>query len=283
MSHAPYPVDLSAASHNEPLPDSARPLSQLIVLNSEDRIDASTTPNGRYRIKVKPVCKGVFAAQFKSFTGTITPYNVSTNSNYRLTINVPNGGSTTHYFYDFQFTPGDWTLQNILDVLNDQPYLRFTYNITTSKVICEDLSGWTGNWACNDYPTPSNNTIGALIGFPQGITSTTGNPVQSTYTVSPHTTVGSILIAFDVLPTTVLTSGGVGAGFHVPVNHNTYNSNSKALIFSEQTGYFQTIRLNNTTLDTLGVRILDAKSGSPFVFVGPHIITLNLLYTGASA
>lgn len=278
-----YPVDTHVAAHTEPLPDGRRPQTQLIVLNSQDRDNPLQSQNGRYYIRLKPYCDQVFAVQLKSFVGSITPYNVNESSNYRLVITIP-GGVTFTYFIDFIFSPGDWPLQAILDVLNDQLYLRFSYNETTGKVIVERLGTWVGTATGSDYPATALNTIGALIGFPQGFTVlTTDNAIQTVYAVQPHQVTGSILIAFDEYPTTVLTSGGAGAGFHIPLSHGVYDSKDKKLYFTEQQVYKQTIRLNNKRADRIGIRILDAKSGSPFVFVGPHIITLNLMYMGASA
>lgn len=281
-----YIKDVEVPSYSEPIPSGRRPLAQLVVLNSNDRDNPSQSQNGRYYINCPVHCEGVFAVQLKSFVGSISPYNINAVSDYRIKIVIPIIVPTLYntIFIDFVFNPGDWTLQNILDTLNDQPYLRFSFDQTTDKVIVERLAGWSGTATGTDYPDPLVNTIGTLIGFPQGWTmQSTDNGIQSVYAVTPHQVTGSVLIAFDIFPTTLLTTGGVGAGFHIPLNYGSFNANDRKLYFTEQQAYFQTIRLNNKRVDRIGVRILDAKSGSPFVFVGPHVITLNLLYYGASA
>ncbi len=277
-----YGVSRGVADHGVPIPQGTQPKSQLVVFNSNDRENPTQSQNGRYYIDCPWKGDNVFAVQLKSFSGSIAPYNVSTVADYRIVITIP-GGITFTTTIDFVFNPGDWTLQAILDTLNDQPYLRFSFNETTNKVIVERLTGWIGSATGNDFPTTSGNTIGALIGFPQGFTlASTDNAIQTVYAVSTHTVTGSVLIAFDVFPTTLQTTGNIGAGFQIPLNTGTFNANDRKLYFTEQQGYFQTIRVNNIKLDKIGVRILDAKTGSPFVFVGPHVMALNFLYFGAS-
>lgn len=266
---------------------------QLLVINSADRVNAETTTPGRYHIKIQPSFPGeVYAAKLKSFTGFVTPYNVPRLCLYRITQSIVTGSQTDYFNFTFSFQPGNYSLEDILTIINNQPFIRFTHNLTTQRVTAErtyvpesgagiagTLTGYDITTSTPRAPPAADQLIGRLIGFPSGVTLNVGvNGVQTFYPVDPFPTAGSLIIGFDEIPTAFLTTGQKGGGFHIPLTTSTFDRATRKVVYQEGNEYAQTIRIPNRGLDRLGIRILDANTGSPFYYVGEHIMVIELLH-----
>lgn len=253
---------------------------QHVSISSKDRIGGYP---GQFVVNLLPTgMYHIMKIELLSFVGQLHPYNVLQNGVYIISQVVSTGGGhSTTTNYTITITPGDYSLDDILIALNMNPFVRFSYNTVTGKVIAERLTGVTGVLTANDVGTA---VIGPLIGYPQGITwQTTDIAVQSVFAVSPHTSVSSIIIGFDEFAPGVVTTGNVSSGFTVPVNQFTYNSVTRQIHFNEESNYKQTIEMNRKTVSRLFVKIQNqATPGTPFRYVGECYMDLNVYYIGGS-
>lgn len=251
---------------------------QHVSISSKDRIEGYP---GQFVIRLLPSCMNhIMKIELLSFVGQLHPYNILQNAVYQITQVIDNGGGhTTTTNYTLTFPPGDYTLNAILTVLNLNPFMRFSYNDVTGKVIAERLAGVTGLLTSNDLGVA---TIGTLIGFPQGVSlGTTDVAVQTVFAVSPHSSVSSIIIGFDEFASGVVTTGNISSGFTIPVNQFTYNRDTRQLHFSVNDNFPQVINMNRKTVSRLLVKIQNQSvPGTAFRYVGECYMDLNIYYLG---
>lgn len=256
---------------------------QHVSISSKDRIDGFP---GQFVVDLLPKgMGGIMAVELLSFVGQIHPYNVMQDSLYKIAQDIDTGGGHhTISTYTFKITAGDYSLDQLLIILNMNPFLRFTYNTVTGKVIAEQLAGVLGICSGTEVPQTNGQTyIGPLIGYPSGILLAGPGAIQSTFAVSPHSSVSSIIIGFDEIPPGVVTTGNISSGFTIPLNQFSYNRETRQIHFSEESNFRQTIVFNQKTISRLLVNIQNQTlPGRAFRFVGECYMNLNIYYRGGS-
>jgi len=259
-------------------------VAQTIIINSTDRV---TGYPGAYDVVLNPRLNEVYAVSLRSFTGSITPFNVSSSVTFAIKFTYV--GFT--YFTNITFEPGEYTLQNLMDILNaTQSILRFQQDPNTRRVIVSRVSNWQGLYVAEDIETGDSLTINTftgtqyiatLLGFPQGISlPSTELAIQSVLPVVTLTTQSkSLMISLYDTSNAVVTTGNIAGCFNIPLTHNNYNSASKLMQYQEGNEYEQITRANNISLTRLTVRVMDSNTGTPFHFVGEHTMTLTFWQT----
>ena len=253
---------------------------QHVSISSKDRIAGYP---GQFVVNLLPnAMNHIMKIELLEFTGQLHPYNVLNNATYRIVQSIPSGPTVTVTTYNMTITPGDYSLDDLLVGLNLNPFMRFSYNDNTGKVIAERLSGVIGTLTASDLGSPA--IIGSLIGYPQGVTldpSTTA--VQSVFAVSPHQTVSSIIIGFDEFAPGVVTTGNISSGFTIPVNGFTYDRQTRQIKFARSSDFEQAIDMNRKTVSRLYVKIQNQTvPGTAFRYVGECYMDLNIYYVGGS-
>lgn len=260
-------------------------VKQHVSISSKDRVEGYP---GQFVINLLPRgMTAIVGVELLSFVGQLHPYNVLQNSIYKITQDIDNGGGHhTITTYTFKITAGDYSIKQLILALNMQPLLRFSYNHVTGKMIAETLSGVTGTVTGAETPQVNGATyIGPLIGFPSGFTIVTasGSAVQSTFAVSPHSSVSSIIVGFDEIPPGVVTTGNISSGFTIPVNQFSYNKDTRQVHFSAESNFRQQINFNGKTIGRLYVKIQNQTiPGRAFRYVGEVYMDLNIYYIGGS-
>lgn len=252
---------------------------QHISISSKDRIAGYP---GQFVVNLLPnAMNHIMKIELLEFTGQLHPYNVLGNGTYKIIQTIVSGGTTTITTYTMTISPGDYTLDDILVGLNMNPFMRFSYNDNTGKVIAERLTGVTGTLTGADSGSP---IIGPLIGYPQGVSlDPTTNAVQSVFAVSPHQIVSSIIVGFDEFAPGVVTTGNISSGFTIPVNGFTYDRQTRQIKFACENDFRQVINMNRKTVSRLYVKIQNQTvPGTAFRYVGECYMDLNIYYIGGS-
>lgn len=259
-------------------------VAQTIIVNSIDRVEGVPAA---YDVTLSQRLNEVFAVSMRSFTGSITPYNIPVPSAYMIVSSI---GGFTHYDTTF-FLEGEYSLESLLEILNSaQTVLRFQVDTTTRKVICSRLVDEDGLYTLGlitagdsdgSYGFSGVDIIGSLIGFPSGIRLDPGvNAVQSTLPVLGLTTLNrSLLISINDISNGMVTTGNISGCFNIPLTPTNYNPLTKLMQYQEGSEFEQIARVNNTSLTTVRIKILDAVSGQMFRAVGDHSIVLTFYQT----
>lgn len=270
--------------------DGKEAIGHTLILNSADRVGEGAP--GRYRIMLNPRLYKVFAVTLNSFTGSITPFNIKRVTYFIIQV-ILIGGITQNYV--ITFSPGEYTLQNLLDVINSiQDKLNFFQDVNTRRVIATRVLSYSSNYTVG-INTPiifgdsidgatftTDGDISAMLGFPAApITIPANVPyVQSVQPVLTSTSIAkSLIIQLESATSGVVSTNGISGAWVIPLTSTNYNSVTKRVEYRMGNEWEQVVRTNNQNISELTIRVLDADTGEPFYYVGEHVITATFWQT----
>lgn len=271
--------------------DGKEAIGHTLILNSTDRVGEGAP--GRYRIMINPRLYKVFAITLNAFAGSITPFNIRRVTYFIIQVKSLSGGITQNHV--ITFAPGEYTLQNLLDVINSvQDKLRFIQDTTTRRVIVSRVLNYASGLTTG-INTPvifgdsidgttfaTDGDISAMLGFPAAPITIPATIlyVQSVQPVLLSTSVAkSLVIQLENATSGVVSTNGISGAWVIPLTSTNYNAVTKRVEYRMGNEWEQVVRTNNQNLSELTIRVLDADTGEPFYYVGEHVITATFWQT----
>lgn len=272
----------------------------VLVINSESR--TSGTPQ-QYTVPINPPLHDIISVELLAFDGTVIPYNVTTDQEYFIGFTAQTLPPTIVYsiaVWQTVIPAGSYSLNELLLLLNGNPYVLFYRDGITGKLIIEMKNIVPqGNPTYFPWIFGSNELINRLIGFPQTFAlglppsapsyfqnvqwqmlsaSVTDRAIQSFLPVTLYTKPRPIQIAFENIPGQLSSSNNIGGCFVVPVDAIDATSNESVVKWRSQDDFIQITETNHIRLANLGVRLCDSIDGSPFKYPGEHDIILKVTW-----
>lgn len=251
---------------------------QDIQLSSKDRYEGIPA---RYRIMINPLMKGIRKVELLSYVGDVKAYNVVVDSIFKIssaTTGIPSIVITVNN----TVPQGLWSLLDLLQLLNANPYVNFQYDNQSGRVVVYRLTSTLTTTRLSGIDAVlTNPVIGRLIGFPSGFVLDPGVlAIQSSLMVPLKTVPQSLVIGFDNWGSAVHTTGNRSGSFIVPIDRDTFDDRGSKVTFSRDSNFDQAIWVSNITLDNLGVYMMDANIGAPMISIEDHSMILRVYYTG---
>lgn len=270
--------------------DGKEAIGHTLILNSNDRVGEGAP--GRYRIMLNPRLYKVFAVTLNSFAGSITPFNIRRVTYFIIQVIITGGITQNHVI---TFSPGEYTLQNLLDVINSvQDKLNFAQDPNTRRVIVSRVLNYASN-TTTGITTPvifgdsidgttfaTDGDISAMLGFPEAPITIPANTyhIQSVQPVLLSTSIAkSLVIQLENATSGVVSTNGISGAWVIPLTSTNYNAVTKRVEYRMGNEWEQVVRTNNQNLSELTIRVLDADTGEPFYYVGEHVITATFWQT----
>lgn len=257
----------------------------ILVINSEAR--SSGTPQ-QYTVPINPPIHDVLSVELMSFDCVVKSWNVIEDTVWSVSYSNMTGFPIPVFSWFTTIKAGVWILDDLLLTLNTNPYVLFSWDRISGKIIISQTGVAVSFPSSLNYTWSAPSPINELLGFPRVTTVPIINAqanwvidglprsIQSVLPVNKSIKPLPIQIAFESIPGHLSSSNNIGGCFVVCVPEADPVNLESVVQWRKSADFAQKVKCNHIRFSSLGIRLCDSVYGSPYKYPGEHTIVLKV-------